>query len=231
MQNPVLFCYLCLKVFLEYENQRFDLDGVRAVIFDLDGTLVESEPIWAEAKRFVANASGIDVPEYVLSAFVGRSVADFVAEVIAPPDESVVEQDIINRALARYEGNLAEMPGAAALVIQFSDLGYLTAICSSAPEHAIEKCIAFLGIGSRIDAVVSAEQLARGKPDKLPYVETLRRLGLPPENALAVEDAAAGLTSATAAGIKTICVGNEPDTQKFGCQIYAKEIGMLKLSI
>ena len=67
---------------LSYQNQQCDLKDIDAAIFDLDGTLVESEPVWAEAKQYIANRENVDVSEHILLAYVGRSVADFVAEVI-----------------------------------------------------------------------------------------------------------------------------------------------------
>jgi len=210
---------------LRYENQRFDLTGIEAVIFDLDGTLVESEPVWAEAKCYIANREKVDVNEQVLQAYVGRSVADFVIEVISPFNTEVIVQDIVERALSRYDNNVYEIPGASDLVRKLSESGFATAICSSAPLRAIQKCMQLLGIEAYIDIVVSTEFLAKGKPDKFPYVETLVQLGIPSERAVVFEDAAAGLTSSISAGIKTICVGSTVTLAKFDCEFFARNIG------
>ncbi|WP_369756945.1 HAD family hydrolase [Falsihalocynthiibacter sp. S25ZX9] len=214
---------------LRYQTQQLDLKDIDAVIFDLDGTLVESEPVWAEAKKYIANRENVDVSEPILLAYVGRSVADFVTEVIAPVNVQLVEKDIVERALANYEFNVSEIPGASDLVREFSRNGFATAICSSAPEKAIQKCVQLLNIGSCITEVVSSEFLAIGKPDKFPFVETLRRLGVPAERAIAFEDSSAGLISSISAGIKTICVGPFAELCNFECAIYAKNISGISL--
>lgn len=214
---------------LRYQNQQIDLNGIEAAIFDLDGTLVESEPVWAEAKQYVAKHENVDVSEQLLLAYVGRSVADFVKEVIAPANVQLIETAIVERALSHYDSSVSEISGASDLVREFSKNGFATAICSSAPEKAIQKCIQLLDIESCIDAVISSEFLAKGKPDKFPYVETLRRLGVPAEKAIAFEDATAGLTSSISAGIKTICVGPSAKLRNFDCAIYAENISGISL--
>jgi len=214
---------------LSYEDQQLELTGIEAVIFDLDGTLVESEPIWAEAKLHIANRENVDISEQVLLAYVGRSVADFVLEVINPISAKSIENDIIERALSQYDNNLAEIPGAADLLKEFSKIGFAIAICSSAPERAIQKCMKFLNIEPCIDTFVSTELLAQGKPDKLPYIETLRRLGITRDKAIVFEDAPAGLTSSISAGIKTVCVGPSLHARNFDCALYAKNIGDIRL--
>jgi len=81
---------------LRYQNQQCDLKDIDAVIFDLDGTLVESEPVWAEAKQYIANRENVDVSEQILLAYVGRSVADFVVEVIAPANAQLIEKPLLS---------------------------------------------------------------------------------------------------------------------------------------
>ena len=210
---------------LRYQNQQYDLTDIDAVIFDLDGTLVESEPVWTEAKQYIANRENVAVSEQILSAYEGRSVADFVVEVMAPANAQLIEKVIIERALARYDNNVFEINGASNLVRTLFKNGFATAICSSAPETAIQKCVKLLDIGSCINEVVSSEFLAKGKPDKLPYIETLHRLGIPAERAIVFEDASAGLTSSISAGVKTICVGPYAKLRNFDCVIYAENIG------
>jgi HAD superfamily hydrolase (TIGR01509 family) len=214
---------------LRYQNQQIDLKDIEAAIFDLDGTLVESEPVWAEAKLYVAKHENVNVNEHVLLAYVGRSVADFVKEVIAPANVQLIEAAIVERALSHYDSSVSEISGASFLVREFSKNGFATAICSSAPEKAIQKSIRLLGIESCIDAVISSEFLAKGKPDKFPYAETLRRLRVPAEKAIVFEDATAGLTSSISAGIKTICVGPSAKLRNFDCSIYAENMDDLNL--
>ena len=210
-------------------DQQLSLTNVKAVIFDLDGTLVDSEAVWTEAKQHIAKREKVKVSEQIMLAYVGRSVTDFVKEVIAPVNVSLIQKAIIDRALFRYDNNVLEIPGAADLIRNFSSKGFAVGICSSAPIKAIQKCLKLLGIEACIDIVVSTESLSRGKPDKLPYVETLRLLNISSSHAIVFEDAAAGLTSSIAAGIKTVGVGSSTELSGFACEMFAKNIADINL--
>ena len=210
-------------------DQQLSLTNVKAVIFDLDGTLVDSEAVWTEAKQHIAKREKVKVSEQIMLAYVGRSVTDFVKEVIAPVNVSLIQKAIIDRALFRYDNNVLEIPGAADLIRNFSSKGFAVAICSSAPMKAIQKCLKLLDIEACINIVVSTESLSRGKPDKLPYVETLRLLNIASNHAIVFEDAAAGLTSSIAAGIKTVGVGSSIELSGFACEMFARNIGDINL--
>lgn len=225
----LFYCQFLNKMILCYGGQQLILKDIKAAIFDLDGTLVESEPVWAEAKQYIAKREKVNVSEQVMLAYVGRSVTDFVKEVIAPVNVPLIQKAIIERALFRYDNNVLEIPGASDLIKKFSRNGFAVAICSSAPIKAIQKCIKLLDIETCINTVVSTESLIRGKPDKLPYVEALRLLNISSKNAIVFEDAAAGLTSSISAGIKTVCVGSSIELHRFPCEIFAKNISDINL--
>ena len=214
---------------LTYGDQQLSLTNVKAVIFDLDGTLVESEAVWTEAKQYIAKREKVKVSEQIMLAYVGRSVTDFVKEVIAPVNVPLIQKAIIDRALFRYDNNVLEIPGAADLIRNFSSKGFAVAICSSAPMKAIQKCLKLLGIEACINILVSTESLSRGKPDKLPYAETLRLLNISSNHAIAFEDAASGLTSSIAAGIRTVGVGSSIELSGFACAMFAKNIAEINL--
>ena len=228
-KRALFYCQFVNDMLLRYDDQQLSLTNVKAVIFDLDGTLVESEAVWTEAKQYIAKREKVKVSEQIMLAYVGRSVTDFVKEVIAPVNVSLIQKAIIDRALFRYDNNVLEIPGAADLIKNFSSKGFAVAICSSAPMKAIQKCLKLLDIEACINIVVSTESLSRGKPDKLPYVETLRLLNVSSHQAIVFEDAAAGLTSSTAAGIKTVGVGSSNELSNFACDMFAKNIGDINL--
>ena len=217
------------EMLLSYGDQQLNLKGIKAVIFDLDGTLVESEVVWTEAKQYIAKREKVKVSQQVMLAYVGRSVTDFVKEVIAPANVPLIQIAIIERALSRYDNHVQEIPGAAELIRNFSSKGFAVAICSSAPIKAIQKCLKLLDLEACINTVVSTESLSRGKPDKLPYVETLRLLNIASSHAIVFEDAAAGLTSSIAAGIKTVGVGSSNELSNFACDMFAKNIADINL--
>ena len=225
----LFYCQFLNEMLLSYGEQQLSLTNIKAVIFDLDGTLVESEVVWTEAKQYIAKREKVKVSQQVMLAYVGRSVTDFVKEVIAPANVPLIQIAIIERALSRYDNHVQEIPGAAELIRNFSSKGFAVAICSSAPIKAIQKCLKLLDLEACINTVVSTESLSRGKPDKLPYVETLRLLNVSSHQAIVFEDAAAGLTSSIAAGIKTVGVGSSNELSNFACDMFAKNIADINL--
>lgn len=188
-----------------------DLQAHRAVIFDLDGTLVESEPAWAAAKVAVLARHGRSVSEDLLDRYVGQGLAGFLAEVFGPGlsadlrrrlgDEIGVEAD---RLLPLHR---EVIPGAARFLRHVAEAGLRVAVCSSSPRRHIDAALDQLGVADAVEVTVSAADLPRGKPHPLPYLETLTRLGLAPEGAVAVEDAPAGFQSAQGAGLAVIGIG------------------------
>ena len=225
----LFYCRFLSEMLLRDGDQQLSLTNIKAVIFDLDGTLVESEVVWTEAKQYIAKREKVKVSQQVMLAYVGRSVTDFVKEVIAPANVPLIQIAIIERALSRYDNHVQEIPGAAELIRNFSSKGFAVAICSSAPIKAIQKCLKLLDLEACINTVVSTESLSRGKPDKLPYVETLRLLNVSSHQAIVFEDAAAGLTSSIAAGIKTVGVGSSNELSNFACDMFAKNIADINL--
>lgn len=188
-----------------------NLTRFKAAIFDLDGTLVHSEPAWEAAKRRVLDRLGIEVPQATYDAFVGRGLRGFLTEVIGTgltdarraelADEIGAEADVLLPLLRQ------PIAGAAQSVIRLADAGLRIAVCSSAPRRHILAALVQLELLDRVSAIVSGADLPRGKPDPLPYLETLRLLELGPDEAFAIEDALPGVISAHAAGLTVIGIG------------------------
>lgn len=187
------------------------LTTCRAAIFDLDGTLVHSEPAWEEAKRRVLQSLGITVPQSTYDAFVGRGLRGFLDHVIGPTLAADRRTELANRIGAEADILLPllrqPITGAAGSLRRLSRAGMQIAVCSSSPRRHIDAALAQLGVDALVGTIVSGADLPRGKPDPLPYAETLRRLGLGPEQAFAVEDALPGVQSAHAAGLAVIGIG------------------------
>ncbi|MCA0270942.1 MAG: HAD family phosphatase [Proteobacteria bacterium] len=190
-----------------------NLSRFRAAIFDLDGTLVHSEPAWEAAKRRVLGRLGVEVPQSTYDAFVGRGLRGFLTEVLGPDltdsrraelaDEIGAEADVLLPVLRQ------PVPGAAQSVIRLAESGLRIAVCSSSPRRHIHAALDQLGLADRAGVIVSGADLPRGKPDPLPYLETLRLLDLGPAEAFAVEDALPGVISAHAAGLAVIGIGQK----------------------
>ncbi len=184
------------------------ISDYKAAIFDLDGTLVVSEPAWEEAKRRVLAGLGIRTSQDTYDAFVGRGLRGFLNEVLGPDLSDARRTELANQIGAEADVLLPQLrqpvPGAAETVLRLVGAGLNVAVCSSSPRRHIVAALEQLGISDLIGVLVSGADLPRGKPDPLPYLETLRRLKLGPDAAFAVEDALPGARSAHAAGLMVI---------------------------
>lgn len=201
------------------ETPALRLSNYSAAIFDLDGTLVLSEPAWEMAKRRVMARLGVEVSQQTYDAFVGRGLRGFLAQVLGEDLDLVVRDDLARQIGAEADVLLPQMrqvvPGAGAMIARLAAAGVTVAICSSSPRRHILAAMAQLGVAEHIAQIVSGADLPRGKPDPLPYLETLRLLKVPAAAAFAVEDALPGVQSAQGAGLAVVGIGPESGSVAF----------------
>jgi mannitol-1-/sugar-/sorbitol-6-phosphatase len=177
-----------------------------AVLIDLDGTLIDSEPVNRELyDRFFADR-GWSVDEVTYSQFIGRRAIDVFAS--APGPWSGHDPEVLYEEVLAYLPHLDERPlalaGAGELLHDLADAGVPTAIVTSATPFWVEMALRDVlttSAGSPVvDVRVTAEDVVRGKPDPEGYLLACSRLGISPGNALVLEDAPAGVAAARAAG-------------------------------
>ena len=182
---------------------------IEAVVFDMDGVLIDSEPVWERVRRnFVATRGG-RWPDDAQDRMMGMSTAewsaymsaDFGLRVAAPQ----VAELVIAAMAAQYTAHLPLLPGAVEAVRSLSARWPL-AVASSAPKSLIEAVLDASALRPAFAAAVSSEEVSRGKPAPDVYLEATRRLGVPPAASAAVEDSTNGLRSAAAAGLTVIAV-------------------------
>lgn len=182
-----------------------------AVIFDLDGVLLDSEQLWDEARRTVVSSHGGQWCSDATAAMQGMSSPEwsrFMHEELGLPLEPARINDlVVEDLLSRYERALPLIPGAMAAVGRVGERWPL-GLASSANRLVIDRVLALAGLGSAFGAVVSSEEVARGKPAPDVYIEAARRLGCPAPACLAVEDSENGIRSADAAGLHVVVVPN-----------------------
>ncbi len=184
-----------------------------AVVFDLDGTLTDTEVTWAAVRRGIAETEGLTYPDGATAAMMGMSTpewARYCAEEIGYPGtlEEIAARVIGGVAAAYRTGRVRLLPGAAAAVRRMATRGPV-AVASSSPPVLIDAGLAALGVGPLVAIRVSSESVGVGKPDPAVYLEACRRLGVPPGESVAVEDSANGIRSAHAAGMRVVAVPPE----------------------
>ncbi len=176
-----------------------------AVVFDLDGVLVDSEAIWAAAEEAAVTRLGGEYTPELQAALHGRGAHDggwIVAELLRRGDGDAIGQEVLDHALAALEREARPVDGAAELVADLRGRIPI-AVASNSSRELVETALRGAGLGA-FDAIVAAEDVATAKPAPDPYLEACRRLGVEPGVAAAIEDSPAGATSAKAAGMLVI---------------------------
>ncbi|MFJ5848489.1 HAD family hydrolase [Streptomyces sp. NPDC092903] len=182
-----------------------------SVLFDLDGTLVDSEPNAYESARLLLERYGVPDFSWEQNArFLGISNREALAVlrteygIAASVDELVAGQDAIYLELART--STEAFPEMRSFVETLHARGVAMAVASGSPTAAIAAVLKATGLDAFLTEYVSAEEVARGKPAPDVFLEAARRLGVPPAGCVVVEDAAPGVAAARAAGMRCIAV-------------------------
>jgi len=182
---------------------------IRAVVFDLDGVLVDSEPVWEQVRRgLVAERGGHWAPD-AQRRIMGMSTQEWARYLsqdlgVGLPPEQVAGL-VIDRMAARYSEHVPLLAGAADAVHRIA-ARWLLGVASSSPLTLIETVLRLAGLRSCFSVVMSTEQVARGKPAPDIYLAVTAGLGFPPSDCAAVEDSSNGLRSAAGAGLRVIAV-------------------------
>lgn len=182
-----------------------------AVLWDLDGTLADSGDYHWRSWRDTLRLEGMDLGyQQFLDSFGQKN--DRILRHWLGPDASAETigriadaKESLYREFARNEG-LVALPGAVEWVRRLHAEGWAQAIASSAPRANVEVMLEAIGVAAVMDAVVSAEDVTRGKPDPQVFLRAAERLGVAPDACIVVEDAAAGVEAGRRAGMKTIGV-------------------------
>ena len=184
---------------------------IEAVIFDLDGVLLDSEQVWDEAREQLAKERGGRWHENAQRDMMGMSSLEwsrYMHDVIGlpePPEE--ISREVVERMAKLYREHLPVVPGAREAVDRLAARWPL-GLASSSNRELIDLALELLGVEHLFKATVSSEEAARGKPAPDVYLEAARRLGVEPTHAAAIEDSENGIRAAKAAGIRVIAIPN-----------------------
>jgi HAD superfamily hydrolase (TIGR01509 family) len=186
-------------------------DRPEAVVFDLDGVLLDSEQRWNEAKEALVGEAGGRWREEAPTVMMGMSSPEWAAYlrdelgVSMPVDE--ISREVVRRMEDGYRDGLPLLPGAEKAVPALAARWPL-ALASSSNREIIDLVLELAEFGGAFRVTVSSEEVERGKPAPDVYLEAARRLGAEPSRCVAIEDSSNGMRSAVAAGMAVIAVPN-----------------------
>ena len=182
-----------------------------AVIFDLDGVLMDSEQRWNGAKEALVRETGGHWREEAPSVMMGMSSSEWAAylrdDLGVPLDAEEISRDVVRRMEDGYRASLPLLPGADDAVRALA-AHWPLGLASSSNREIIDRVLAAGGIAGCFRATASSEEVAAGKPAPDVYLEVARRLGVDPPECAAVEDSHNGIRSAKAAGMRCIAIPN-----------------------
>jgi HAD superfamily hydrolase (TIGR01509 family) len=191
---------------------------IEAVVFDLDGVLLQSEELWDEVREELARERGGTYGPMEQRAMMGMSSTEWsrymhdVVGLAEPPEE--ISREVVRRMAERYREHLPLIPGAQEAVERLA-VHWPLGLASSSNRPLIDLALELSGLAPLFRAVVSSEEVPRGKPAPDVYLEAARRLDVLPERCAAVEDSHNGIRSAKAAGMRVLAIPNRafpPDT-------------------
>jgi HAD superfamily hydrolase (TIGR01509 family) len=187
-----------------------------ALLFDLDGTLVDSDSEHLVAFQQVFAPHGIALDRSAYAANIMGASNEMIARLYLshlPPDEQAATLEAKEEAYRGSLGDLEPIKGAVALLDYADRRALKCAVVTNAPRANAEKVLGALGIGDRLPILVTGSELARAKPDPLPYLTGLALTGALAGNSLAFEDSLSGVRAAVAAGLAVVGMATTLDSQ------------------
>ena len=184
---------------------------IDAIVFDLDGVILDTEELWDEVREGFARERGGRWSERAQADMMGMSSTEwsrYMHDVVGIADTpEQINREVVRRMLDRYAERLPLIDGAVGAVKRIAARWPL-GLASSSNRELIERALEVSGLTGFFRATVSSEEVARGKPAPDVYLEAARRLGQDPARCAAVEDSANGIRSAHAAGMRVIAIPN-----------------------
>ena len=180
---------------------------IRAVIFDLDGLLLDSESAWDGARRALVAEHGLEWREGATEAMLGMSAPEWSRyvrdELGVPLEPAEISDRVVANVLEGYERSLPLLDGAEAAVARLAERWPL-GLASSSNKQVIDRVMETSGWGAVFEVWVSSEEVERGKPAPDVFLEAARRLGVEPAEAAGIEDSHNGILAARAAGLARV---------------------------
>ena len=187
------------------------MSRVEAVVFDLDGVLLDSEQVWDDVREQLAKERGGRWSERAQQDMMGMSSPEwsrYMHDVIGLAESPAeIDQEVVRRMLDRYAERLPLIDGAVDAVARVAG-SFRLALASSSNRPVIDAVLDVSGLAPLFEATVSSEEVARGKPAPDVFLEAARRLDVPADHCAAVEDSGNGIRAAHAAGMRVLAIPN-----------------------
>jgi len=184
---------------------------IEAVIFDLDGVLIDSEHVWDEVREQLARERGGRWHERAQADMMGMSSTEwsrYMHDVIGLSDQpGEISAEVVRRMLARYAEELPLIEGAVDAVERLAG-SFRLGLASSSNRPLIDVVLTATGLDALFEVTISSEEVPRGKPAPDVFLEAARRLNVAPALCAAVEDSENGIRAAHAAGMRVIAIPN-----------------------
>ena len=202
-------------------SQQHQADPPGAVLFDLDGLLVDSEPLWTIAEQRVSSLLGGEFTPELKARMIGKRIdlaVGILLEGLATPaalaaDPAEVGAMLMTQMAELLADHVPLQPGAEALLDELGAAHIPLALVSSSYRLLVEAALASVG-AHRFTVSIAGDEVTHGKPDPEPYLTAARALGVVPARCVVLEDAPAGMQSAVAAGCACVYVPTFPDVTK-----------------
>jgi HAD superfamily hydrolase (TIGR01509 family) len=185
------------------------LIAMRAIVFDMDGLMIDSEKIYWAVGRQIAREFGKEVKDETLGRMMGRSPLDsvklFARETGIDMDPKLLHEMREARVLQALKAGVDPMPGLMEILKKFKPL-YKLGIATSAPRYMVDVILGGLKIAHCFDAIQTSDDVTHGKPDPEIYLKAFARLGVSPSDAVVLEDSSNGTQAGKRSGAYTIAV-------------------------
>lgn len=187
---------------------------IKAVVFDLDGTLVDTAPdLMAATNHVLSLLRRRPITMAEVRSFVGRGARILIERGVAATGDAIDEASLSYyhaEFLRHYEGHTADrseiFPGVVALLTRLADSGIKAGVCTNKPEGLSRQLLDALDLSRLVGAIIGPDTIGIGKPDAAPYLETVKRLGVPAKNSILVGDSETDILTARAAKVPVIAV-------------------------
>ncbi len=197
---------------------------IRAVIFDMDGVLINSEPLWKIAEKEVFSSLGVKITDelvHITSALTAQEVCAFWYERYPWQGKTFdqVEDDVVARVIELIGEHDTKMPGVKEILDFCKNKGLKIGLASNSSHNLIAVVLEKVGIKHYFDFISSAQDVEKGKPDPAVYIFAAKNLGVKPFECLVFEDSIIGMTAAKRAGMSVVAIPAKEDFGNHNLQI------------